>query len=329
MKKKLTLGVVLITIALLMLFFLRNTQNPKEPEIQVNYTNKNENLNLSSQSSLIVNLDNDDIIYEKQMKEPIPVYSVSKIMFLYTASKKMEQEHLSYQTKVVVDESITLLTSQYDFTNAYIQPYEEYTIEDLFYAVMLPSGNDASHALSIALFGSSEAAIKAMNKEAKNLGMNNSSFVSTSGLNGEDLSAIGLAHEDGQNMMSAQDSALLLKAIKNDAPLILEIGKQDYYIIGKDSTHPIALDSFCGPIKTLPNGKVVLYSLKTGGYELDYSYSIIAIKENDQGDLIALINYGALSGYSMNQDIIVLNEYIDQLITTNNPISTKLGLKQK
>ena len=62
---------------------------------------------------------------------------------------------------------------------------EAYTLLDLLYGMMLPSGNDAALAVAIAVSGSAEAFAERMNAKAEEIGMNNSHFVTPSGLHDE------------------------------------------------------------------------------------------------------------------------------------------------
>ena len=70
-------------------------------------------------------------------------------------------------------------------TNIYIEVGEEIKIIDLLYGLMLRSGNDAALTLAIATAGSEENLVKLMNKKTQKLGMNNTIFNNTHGLNAD------------------------------------------------------------------------------------------------------------------------------------------------
>lgn len=82
---------------------------------------------------------------------------------------------------------------------------EKVTYRDLMYCIILPSGADACRAVARSLFGSEEKMAEAMNNKAKELGLENTHFVNTSGL-----------HDDN-HYTTVHDMAIMTKtALKND-----------------------------------------------------------------------------------------------------------------
>ena len=93
-------------------------------------------------------------------------------------------------------------------SNIYIEIGEEIKLEDLIYGLLLRSGNDAAIEIANHLSGSMEEFAKLMNEYAKKIGMENTIFINSSGL--EDNTGNG-------NKSTAYDMALLMSyAIKND-----------------------------------------------------------------------------------------------------------------
>ncbi|MDO5568602.1 MAG: serine hydrolase [bacterium] len=103
---------------------------------------------------------------------------------------------------VIVDESIL---KSYG-SGIYIQVGEELTLRDLLYGLMLRSGNDAAMMISSFISGSEEDFVVMMNKKASEIGMNNTVFNNSCGLD-----------NDKGNYSSAYDMALLTSyAMKYD-----------------------------------------------------------------------------------------------------------------
>lgn len=73
-----------------------------------------------------------------------------------------------------------------DSTLMGIHPGETYTLEDLLYGLMLPSGNDAALAIANAIGGSEEHFVDMMNDEVTDLGLHDSHFVNPHGLDAPD-----------------------------------------------------------------------------------------------------------------------------------------------
>ena len=83
----------------------------------------------------------------------------------------------------------------------YIQVGEEMLLKDMLYGLMLRSGNDAAVMIATYVAGSEEAFVKLMNDKAKKIGMKNTTFVNSSGLD----------NTDSGNYSTAYDMALLTK----------------------------------------------------------------------------------------------------------------------
>ena len=133
-------------------------------------------IDTSARSAILMDLDSNRVLYEKNIHEKRSVASISKIM---TAVIAIESGKLD--DKVVIGDEIN---KSYG-SGVYIKIREEMTLRDLVYGLMLRSGNDA--ALSIAKYvgGTVEDFVKMMNERAKEIGMNNTTFNNPSGLDRE------------------------------------------------------------------------------------------------------------------------------------------------
>ncbi len=130
-------------------------------------------LSLSAQSAVIMEADSRKAIFEKDAHRQRPMASTTKIM---TAIVVLENSDLSH--KFTVDPSVVGTEG----TSAYLQKGDTLTIESALYALLLQSANDAANALAIETAGSIEAFCTLMNKKAKELGLENTSFKNPSGL---------------------------------------------------------------------------------------------------------------------------------------------------
>ncbi len=83
-------------------------------------------------------------------------------------------------------------------SNIYIEVGEKMTLRDLLYGLLLRSGNDAAVAIATYVGGTEEKFVEMMNEKAKELGMKNTVFKNSHGLD-----------EDTQNYSTAYDMALL------------------------------------------------------------------------------------------------------------------------
>ena len=67
-----------------------------------------------------------------------------------------------------------------------IKPGDTFTLEQLLYGLMIPSGNDAANAIADHIAGSTDAFVEKMNAKAKELGATHTHFVNANGLHSTD-----------------------------------------------------------------------------------------------------------------------------------------------
>ncbi|MDF9867017.1 D-alanyl-D-alanine carboxypeptidase [Bacilli bacterium PM5-3] len=294
-----------------------------ESEIKFDYTP----IKVDNKASVLMNLDTNQIIYSNNMHNEIPVYSVSKVMFLATVAKKMEEENISYNKKVKVTKLIDTVNTQGNFSSAGLGSNEVYTIKELFDAVMIPSGNDAAILLAYELFNNHESAVVQMNENAKKWKMKDSSFVSTSGLDGKYLNKIGIKASPGKNLMSPYDSVLLVKRVMKNYPEIVDSGNKKTSTIGKYNSKSIKLENVNEILEGLDYSYSDVYGLKTGSNIEKYSNCIIALKKNEYNQTILAISYSSKTRQSLYEDITSLYDYLKTLNLTNLQDNIELNTK--
>ena len=130
----------------------------------------------SARSAILMDMNSNRILYEKNIHEVRSVASISKIM---TAVIAIESGKLD--DKIIIGDEIK---SAYG-SGIYIKVGEELTLRDLLYGLMLRSGNDAALAIANYVGGSVEDFVKTMNDKAKKLKMTNTTFNNPSGLDQE------------------------------------------------------------------------------------------------------------------------------------------------
>ncbi len=104
--------------------------------------------------------------------------SVLKLIDLLIILERIEQKQLSFQDQVPVSAK----SSKTGGSQVYLAEKESFTVDEMLYALMVQSANDAAVALAEKVAGSTDAFIELMNKKAKDLGMNSTVFHSVHGL---------------------------------------------------------------------------------------------------------------------------------------------------
>jgi D-alanyl-D-alanine carboxypeptidase (penicillin-binding protein 5/6) len=153
-------------------------------------TNSLDSLNISAESAILIDASTGDILYEKNGNKLMYPASTTKIM---TAILTLENTNL--KDKVIIDEE----TPFTEGSRIYVIEDEEFTVEQLLYALLVASANDAAVALAKHISGSIEEFAKLMNKRAKELGAKNTHFTNPNGL------------PDDEHVTTAYDLAMIAK----------------------------------------------------------------------------------------------------------------------
>lgn len=150
---------------------------------------------VSAQASVLLCVNNGKVLYSSNKDTRLPIASTTKLMTsLITLEESQKDNKVVTFKRNMIEEGSSM----------YLKIGEQVTLQDLCTGMLLPSGNDAATAAAISVSGSKEDFSKLMNKRAKKLGMNNTSFVTPSGL------------DDPDHYSTAYDMALLMKeCLKN------------------------------------------------------------------------------------------------------------------
>ena len=171
----------------------------------------NDDIGINSSNAIVINLNNNEIIYEKNKDEVINVASMQKIMTTLIGIENIDN----------VDESFTIPDGTFSSLDPELvmvgfSSGDKVTYKDLFYGTMLKSGADAAYLLAIKVSGSEEEYIKLMNEKANSLGLSNTYFVNTTGLDA-----------DGQHS-SVNDIAILFKYALNNKKFKEVVSTENY-----------------------------------------------------------------------------------------------------
>ncbi|MBA4136871.1 MAG: D-alanyl-D-alanine carboxypeptidase [Opitutus sp.] len=118
------------------------------------------------------------VLAEESADTQNPPASMTKLMTFAVLHDALAAGTLTLQTPVQID----VADSRMGGTQVFLDPRETFTVEELLYAMMIQSANDAAHALARAAAGSVPAFVERMNAKAHALGMNATTFRTPHGL---------------------------------------------------------------------------------------------------------------------------------------------------
>ena len=126
-----------------------------------------------------------EILYEKDADREIYPASMTKIMTSIIAFEMLKNGDLNLDDKFLVSEKAWKLSTA-GYSSMFIMVGDEVSVEDLLRGIIVASGNDACIALAEGIAGSEEEFAILMSSKAKELGMNNTNFSNSSGINDPD-----------------------------------------------------------------------------------------------------------------------------------------------
>ncbi|MCL1979572.1 MAG: serine hydrolase, partial [Proteobacteria bacterium] len=129
-------------------------------------------------SALLIEADSGKVLFEANADAKLYPASMLKLMDLYVILQRIEQGSLRLDEMV----QVTVEAAKTGGSQVYLDPREQFTVEDLLYALMVQSANDAAVALATHVAGSKEGFVALMNQKAQELGMKNTKFHSVHGL---------------------------------------------------------------------------------------------------------------------------------------------------
>ena len=221
---------------------------------------------LECRSAVLMEATTGRVMFEKNADEPLPPASVTKIMTLLLVMEAVDTGKIKLSDMVSVSENAASMGG----SQVYLKVGETMSVEEMIKCVVIASANDCAVALAEHLYGSEAAFVGEMNKRAKELGMENTNFENTNGLDDTVTN----------HVISARDIAIMSRALIAH-PLILE-----YSSIWMDSIR----DGTFGLTNT--NRLVRFYpganGLKTGS-TAKAKFCISATAKRDEMQLIAVI----------------------------------------
>jgi D-alanyl-D-alanine carboxypeptidase len=128
--------------------------------------------------AIIVDAATGNVLFEDRADVVSPPASMTKLMTFAVLHDKLASGALTLDTPVTV----TAADSKIGGSQVWLKQGEVFPVQELLYAMMIHSANDAAYALARTAGGSSEAFVELMNAKAHELGMSHTTFRSPHGL---------------------------------------------------------------------------------------------------------------------------------------------------
>jgi len=143
------------------------------------------NVEIKARTAILQDFLSGEILYEKEADESIYPASMTKIMTAIIAFDLIKSGDLSLEDKFIISERAWRLSTA-GYSSMFIMVGDEVSVENLLLGIIIASGNDACIALAEGIAGTEEEFAILMTSKAKELGMENTNFANSSGINDPD-----------------------------------------------------------------------------------------------------------------------------------------------
>ncbi len=148
-------------------------------------SNSYSNIEIKARTAILQDFLSGEILFEKEPDRSIYPASMTKIMTSIIAFDLIKLGDLSLEDKFIVSEKAWRLSTA-GFSSMFIMVGDEVSVENLLHGIITASGNDACIALAEGIAGTEEEFAILMTAKAKELGMENTNFSNSSGINDPD-----------------------------------------------------------------------------------------------------------------------------------------------
>ena len=144
--------------------------------------NVNAAFDVDARTAILQDYLSGEILFEKEADKSIYPASMTKIMTAIVAFELIKSGDLSLNEKFVVSENAWRLSSA-GYSSMFIMVGDDVSVENLLKGIIIASGNDACVALAEGIAGTEEEFALMMTAKAKEIGMDNTNFANSSGIN--------------------------------------------------------------------------------------------------------------------------------------------------
>jgi serine-type D-Ala-D-Ala carboxypeptidase (penicillin-binding protein 5/6) len=145
----------------------------------------NANFDIKVRSAILLDYYSGEILFEKDADRKIFPASMTKIMTSIIAFDLIKNGELNLNDKFIVSENAWRL-SDAGYSSMFILVGDEITVENLLKGIIISSGNDACVTLAEGIAGTEDEFAILMTEKAKEIGMENTNFTNSSGINSPD-----------------------------------------------------------------------------------------------------------------------------------------------
>ena len=248
------------------------------------------NFDVNAKTAIVQDYLSGKILFEKDADRQIFPASMTKIMTSIIAFDLLKSGELSLDDKFLVSENAWRL-SQAGYSSMFIMVGDEITVENLLRGIIVSSGNDACIALAEGIAGTEEEFAIMMTEKAREIGMENTNFSNSSGINAPD------------NLSTVRDILIMSNYLIKNYPNYYEYYKETEFTWERTGGDPIKQ----GNRNPLLYKNIGVDGIKTG-YHAYEKYSLASTIKRNERRIIA-VGSGFESKNSRSKESLKLLTY--------------------
>ena len=183
-------------------------------------------LDVKARTAILLDYHSNEILFEKDADRKIFPASMTKIMTSIIAFDLIKNGELKLSDKFIISENAWRL-SQAGFSSMFIMVGDEISVENLLKGIIISSGNDACIALAEGIAGTEEEFAFLMTEKAREIGMENTNFSNSSGINSPD------------NLSTVRDIMIMSKYLIKNYPKFYKYFKETEFTWDRTGGDPI------------------------------------------------------------------------------------------
>ncbi|MGN0148794.1 MAG: D-alanyl-D-alanine carboxypeptidase family protein, partial [Clostridia bacterium] len=138
-------------------------------------------LDINAKSAVLMEASTGKVLYEYAPDEQLPIASVTKVMTMLLIMEEIDEGRMTLDDMVSVSEN----AMSYGGSTMFLETGEQLSVNDMLKGIAVASANDGCVAMAEHIAGSESSFVDMMNEKAAELGMSNTHFMNTNGLDEE------------------------------------------------------------------------------------------------------------------------------------------------
>ena len=249
----------------------------------------NSKISTSASQAIVIDVNSEKILYEKNSDQKISPASMTKIMTSIVAFDLIKKKELSINEKFLVSNRAWRM-SKSGYSSMFILPNDKISVLNLLKGIIIVSGNDACIVLAEGIAGTEAAFADLMNEKAIEIGLKNTNFTNSSGI------------YDGNNFSTVSDIAMMSIYMIKNYPELYKLYAEKQFTWDRTGGEPIKQG----------NRNVLLYrnigadGIKTGHLS-DSGYSLAATTKLNDRRIISVISGTKSSSERTKESLKLIN----------------------